>query len=126
VNVSTPSQYGTIYISTDRNITLNVFGGASYGGNNTGYLSVTGYNGTATPSVNSISVYAANYVNASNNLGLPAGYYQFYLHMSPVGTSGPTASITCGDVITYVPTPSPSPSGGGGGGGGGLSGYPYT
>jgi hypothetical protein len=50
------------------------------------------------------------------------------LYMSPNGSSGQSASITCGDIITYVPTPSPtpSPSGGGGGGGGGSSFYPYN
>ena len=126
--MSTQSTYGTIYISSDRNITLNVFGGATYSGNNTGWLSVTGTNGTPTPAVNQISQYAANFVQASRNLGLPAGYYNFYLYMSPNGSSGHNASITCGDQITYTPTPSPTPSpspgtsGGGGGGGGGMSG----
>jgi hypothetical protein len=124
--VSTPATYGTIYISTDRNITLSAFGGAAFGSHTSANISVTGYNGTATPYPSSAYVYAGSYITATNDLALPAGYYNFYLTSSYQGSSGNNAGISCGTVTTYTPTPSPTPSpgtsGGGGGGGGGMSG----
>jgi hypothetical protein len=129
VTVSTPTQYGTIYLASDRNITLQVFGGVTYSGSNYGYLTITGYGGTPNPMPNQVSAYAGYGQYTTIDLGLPAGYYSFLLYMSANGSSGHTASISCGSSITYTPTPSPTPSpspgtsGGGGGGGGGISGF---